>query len=95
MWNRISAANKDIACQYPDDADGNAFRTVFEKFILESGYKPVDGGPYTDGTTDYTAMLTKFKDTDSQFFSNCRNAAAAQAARLGLVDGAGAAENAG
>jgi hypothetical protein len=46
MWNRISAANKDIACQYPDDADGNAFRTVFEKFILESGYKPVDGGPF-------------------------------------------------
>jgi branched-chain amino acid transport system substrate-binding protein len=71
MWNRISAANKNIACQYPDDADGNAFRTVFEMFIRESGYKPVDGGPYTDGTTDYTAMLTKFKDTDSQFFSNC------------------------
>ena len=71
MWNRISAANKDIACQYPDDADGNAFRTVFEKFIVESGYTPVDGGPYTDGTTDYTAMITRFKDTDSQFFSNC------------------------
>jgi branched-chain amino acid transport system substrate-binding protein len=71
MWNRMSAANKDIACQYPDDADGNAFRTVFEKFIVESGYKPVDGGPYTDGTTDYTAMLTKFNANDCQFFSNC------------------------
>src|SRR5215469_14434944 len=71
MWNRMSAANKDIACQYPDDADGNAFRTVFEKFIVESGYKPVDGGPYTDGTTDYTAMLTKFKANNCQFFSNC------------------------
>jgi hypothetical protein len=21
MWNRISAANKNIACQYPNDAD--------------------------------------------------------------------------
>jgi branched-chain amino acid transport system substrate-binding protein len=71
MWNRISAANKDVACQYPDDADGNAFRTVFEQFIRQSGYKPVDGGPYTDGTTDYTAMLTKFKANNCEFFSNC------------------------
>jgi len=71
MWNRMSAANKNIACQYPNDADGNAFRAVFEMFIRESGYKPVDGGPYTDGTTNYTAMLNTFKDRDCQFFSNC------------------------
>jgi len=71
MWHRIGATPKNVACQYPNDADGNAFRAVFEMFIEQSGYKPVDGGPYTDGTTDYTAMITKFKATDSQYFSNC------------------------
>jgi branched-chain amino acid transport system substrate-binding protein len=71
MWNRIGATPMNVACQYPNDADGNAFRAVFEMFIEQSGYMPVDGGPYTDGTTDYTAMITKFKGTDSQYFSNC------------------------
>src|SRR5215472_14439799 len=71
MWNRIGATPKNVACQYPNDADGNAFRAVFEMLIEEADYKPVDGGPYTNGTTNYTAMITKFKDTDSQYFSNC------------------------
>ena len=71
MWNRIGATPKNVACQYPNDADGNAFRAVFEVFIGQAGYRPVDGGPYTDGTTDYTAMLTKFKSTNCQYFSNC------------------------
>ena len=26
MWNRIPASSKNVACQYPNDADGNAFR---------------------------------------------------------------------
>ena len=63
--------SKNVACQYPNDADGNAFRGVFEVLITQSGYRPVDGGPYTDGTTDYTAMLTKFKTTNCEYFSNC------------------------
>jgi len=71
MWNRIGATPKNVACQYPNDADGNAFRAVFEVFIDQSGYKPVDGGAYADGTTDYTAMLTKFKLNRCQYFSNC------------------------
>ena len=60
MWNRIKT-NKVVACQYPNDADGNAFRGGFEPLIKASGYKVVDGGPYTDGTTDFTSMISKFK----------------------------------
>jgi branched-chain amino acid transport system substrate-binding protein len=39
--------------------------------MSQDGYHPVDGGAYTDGTTDYTAMITKFKDTQCEYLSNC------------------------
>src|SRR6266487_869477 len=71
MWNRVPAANKRVACMYPNDADGNAFRAVFTELITESGYTPVDGGAYTDGTTDFTSMISKFKNANAQYFSNC------------------------
>jgi branched-chain amino acid transport system substrate-binding protein len=71
MWNRVPASSKNVACQYPNDADGNAFRAVFEPLIRASGYKPVDGGAYTDGTTDYTTMISSFKAADAQYLSNC------------------------
>ena len=70
MWNRMSASSKNVACQYPNDADGNAFRAGFIPLISTSGYHPVNGGAYADGTTDYTSMITKFKNTDAQYFSN-------------------------
>ena len=69
IWNRIST-DKVVACQYPNDSDGNAFRQGFEPLIKASGYKVVDGGPYTDGTTDFTSMITKFKNAKAEVFSN-------------------------
>lgn len=70
MWNRIKT-NKVVACQYPNDADGNAFRGGFEILIKAAGYKVVDGGAYTDGATDFTSMLTTFKNKSCELFSNC------------------------
>jgi branched-chain amino acid transport system substrate-binding protein len=71
MWKRVPAANKKVACMYPNDADGNTFRAVFTQLIKESGYTPVDGGAYTDGTTDFTSMISKFKSANAQYFSTC------------------------
>jgi branched-chain amino acid transport system substrate-binding protein len=70
MWKRVST-NKVVGCQYPNDADGNAFRVAFEPLIKESGYKVVDGGAYADGTTDFTSMINKFKNQKAEIFSNC------------------------
>jgi branched-chain amino acid transport system substrate-binding protein len=70
IWNRIHT-NKVVACQYPNDADGNAFRLGFEPLIKASGYKVVDGGPYTDLATDFTSMITQFKNKHAEVFSNC------------------------
>jgi branched-chain amino acid transport system substrate-binding protein len=71
MWNRVPGKTKNVALQYPNDADGNAFRAVMPTLMSQDGYHPVDGGAYTDGTTDYTAMITKFKDTQCEYLSNC------------------------
>jgi branched-chain amino acid transport system substrate-binding protein len=70
MWNRIST-DKTIACMYPNDSDGTAFREGFEPLIKASGYKVVDGGAYTDGTTDYTSMISTFKNANCELLSNC------------------------
>ena len=71
MWNRMSASSKNVALQYPNDADGNAFRAVMPGIMKAAGYDPVDGGAYTDGTTDYTSMISTFKNRDCQYISNC------------------------
>lgn len=70
MWNRVST-DKVVACQYPNDADGNAFRDGFEPLIKSVGYKVFDAGAYPDGQTDYTSMITYFKSNDCEIFSNC------------------------
>jgi branched-chain amino acid transport system substrate-binding protein len=72
MWKQIPAANKTVACMYPDDADGATFRAGFIPLIKESGYKAVDGGAYTDGITDFTTMIIKFLAKNAQYFSNCQ-----------------------
>ncbi len=64
MWNGVHT-NKVVACQYPNDSDGNAFRGGFEPLIKASGYKVVDGGPYTDGTADFTSMISLFKSKNA------------------------------
>jgi branched-chain amino acid transport system substrate-binding protein len=70
MWKRIPT-NKVVGCQYPNDSDGNAFRGGFEPLIKSVGYKVVDGGAYADGTTDFTSMITMFKNKKAEIFSNC------------------------
>jgi branched-chain amino acid transport system substrate-binding protein len=69
MWNRIPN-NKTVACMYPNDSDGNAFRAAFKPLIKASGYKPVDGGAYSDGTTDYSSMISTFKSKNCELYSN-------------------------
>ncbi len=69
MWDRVPT-NKVIAGQFPNDDDGNAFRGAWPDIIKKAGYTFVDGGPYDDGTTDFTAMISKFKQHDCEIFIN-------------------------
>ena len=60
MWNRVPT-NKVVGGMFPNDADGNAFRAAWPDITKAAGYTFVDGGPYPDGTTDYTSMISEFK----------------------------------
>lgn len=72
IWARMNT-DKTIALMYPNDADGNAFRdpmTGLPPLMHKAGYKTVDGGAYADGTTDYSAMIAKFKSSGCEIFQN-------------------------
>ena len=69
MWNRVTT-DKVVAGMFPNDADGNAFRGVWPGVIKQAGYTWLDGGAFPDGTTDYTAMISKFKQAKADIFIN-------------------------
>jgi branched-chain amino acid transport system substrate-binding protein len=71
MWKRMQSSSTNVACQWPNDSDGNAFRAVLPPVIIAAGFTPIDGGAYTNGTTDYSTMIGKFKSNDCQYMSNC------------------------
>ncbi len=69
MWNRIPT-NKIVGGMFPNDDDGNAFRGAWPGIIKSVGYHWVDGGAYPDGTTDFSAMISKFKNANVEIFIN-------------------------
>jgi branched-chain amino acid transport system substrate-binding protein len=73
MWNRIGAKygnNHLVAAAFPNDSDGNAFRAVFPGILKSAGYKMDLSAAYTDGLTNYTSMITQFKSSGAEFFTN-------------------------
>ncbi|HEY5266604.1 MAG TPA: ABC transporter substrate-binding protein [Acidimicrobiales bacterium] len=83
MWKRVQAqtkCNSNVAEMYPNDSDGNAFRAAFAPTVgaiyPSGGYNFVDGGAYTDLSTDYTSMIQTFKTggkggASCDLFINC------------------------
>src|SRR5215469_13132000 len=73
MWNRIHSqmsTNKIVAAAFPNDSDGNAFRAVFPPIVQGAGYTLDLSSAYPDGTTDYTSMISAFKASGADFFTN-------------------------
>jgi branched-chain amino acid transport system substrate-binding protein len=73
MWNRIGAQygnNHIVAAAFPNDADGNAFRAVFPPIAKAAGYTIDLSTPYADGLTNYTSMISTFKSSGADFFTN-------------------------
>jgi len=73
MWDKIGAKygnNHQVAAAFPNDSDGNAFRAVFPAVLTPTGYKLDLSSAYTDGLTNYTSMITQFKNHGDDFFTN-------------------------
>jgi branched-chain amino acid transport system substrate-binding protein len=73
MWNRIHSqlhTDKVVAAAFPNDSDGNAFRAVFPPIAKAAGYTFDMSPAYTDGTTNYSSMISQFKSDKADFFTN-------------------------
>ena len=69
QWNGSVTTNKKVAFLMPNDADGNALRTIFKPILEKAGFTVVDPGGYEDGTTDYSAQIAKFKEENCEIFT--------------------------
>ena len=68
MWPQVKT-NKKVGVMWPNDADGNAIRASLGPLLKKAGYTIVDPGPYEDGTTDYSAQISKFKQAGIEIFN--------------------------
>jgi len=59
-----------VAAAFPNDSDGNAFRAVFPPILKGAGYKTVLSSAYTDRLTNYSSMISQFKSSGADFFTN-------------------------
>ncbi|HEX7381462.1 MAG TPA: ABC transporter substrate-binding protein, partial [Nevskiaceae bacterium] len=69
QWPMLKT-NKKVAVMYPNDADGNAFRSHMEPVLTKNGYTVVDPGAYQDGTTDFSSQIALFNKEHCEIFSS-------------------------
>jgi branched-chain amino acid transport system substrate-binding protein len=68
MWSQVDS-NKKVAALWPNDPDGNAWgdaKTGFPPVVSKSGYSIVDPGHYSNGTSDFTAQISRFKSSGAE-----------------------------
>jgi branched-chain amino acid transport system substrate-binding protein len=73
MWNRIGEKYGNdhiVAGVFPNDSDGSAFRAAFPPILKAAGYNMSLSPAYTDGLTNYTSMISQFKNAGADFFTN-------------------------
>jgi branched-chain amino acid transport system substrate-binding protein len=65
MWGQVST-NKQAAALWPNDPDGNAWSGDFPKAVAADGYTVTNPGLYENGTQDFTAQISAFRNADAQ-----------------------------
>jgi branched-chain amino acid transport system substrate-binding protein len=71
MWDQVET-NKTVGGLFPNDPDGNAWGDAQNGFpppLQEAGYTLVDPGRYTNGTNDFTAQISAYKDAGAQLLT--------------------------
>jgi len=73
MWDRIGKQhgnNHKVAAAFPNDSDGKAFSAVFPPIAKAHGYTLELSAAYTDGLQNYSSMISQFKSSGADFFTN-------------------------
>ncbi|GAB4250976.1 MAG: ABC transporter substrate-binding protein [Thermoleophilia bacterium] len=64
MWEQVPT-NKKVGAMWPNDGDGNAWsdpKLGFPPALAEKGYSLIDPGRYQNGTDDFSAQISQFKN---------------------------------
>jgi branched-chain amino acid transport system substrate-binding protein len=61
MWDQ-NPTNKTVGGLWPNDPDGNAWRTGFTQALEPMGYTIVDPGAFPVGMEDFTTIISDFKN---------------------------------
>jgi branched-chain amino acid transport system substrate-binding protein len=69
MWDRSGVTTDNVACLWPNDTDGNAFREGFPPAMKPTRYKPIDAGGYQDDISDFSAQISRFKAANCELFT--------------------------
>jgi len=63
VWEKAST-NHVVGGLWPDDVDGAGFEKYMKAKLGGMGWKVVPSGAYTDGTSDFASIISKFKSAD-------------------------------
>jgi branched-chain amino acid transport system substrate-binding protein len=68
MWSQVDS-NMKVGALWPNDPDGNAWgdaKRGFPPVVSKNGYSIVDPGHYSNGTSDFTAQISRFKSSGAE-----------------------------
>ncbi|RLV50957.1 ABC transporter substrate-binding protein [Nocardioides mangrovicus] len=71
MWGQVDS-NQKVGAIWPNDSDGNAWgdaKTGFPPVVAKKGFSIIDPGHYADGTTDFTAQISRFKSGNAELLA--------------------------
>jgi branched-chain amino acid transport system substrate-binding protein len=68
MWAQVPN-NKVVGVLWPNDVDGNNYRSQWPAPLEKAGYTIIDGGSFQDGMEDYTSIIDKFKKGGAELLS--------------------------
>jgi branched-chain amino acid transport system substrate-binding protein len=60
VWQKAST-NHVVGGLWPNDVDGAGWQKYMDAETRKLGWKTVPSGAYTDGTTDFSSIISKFK----------------------------------
>lgn len=71
LWESLDT-NKVVGGLFPNDGDGNAWgdpQLGFPAFFEPEGYTIIDPGRYQNGTQDFTAQISEFKQAEAELLT--------------------------
>lgn len=68
QWSKIET-NKKVGMLIPNDADGAAIRANLFPALEKLGFTVIDGGPYQNGITDFSAQIATFREAGIEIFN--------------------------